>query len=166
MRALLAGLVALAVLVLADLGLALLTKSLADAWGPEGIRVNGLAPGFVATKITAVSYDNPEINEGIINTTPLRRWGTPVSLGFAAKDHVDLGADSGHGSRALGAEEAIYEGGPVDPESVILLEILYYQTLTYVTPAHGNVMLRIGIPISMIAGWLLLRRRSQRASLA
>lgn len=44
--------------------------------------------------------------------------------------------------------------------SMILLEILYYQTLTYVSPAHGNVMLRIGIPISMVAGWVLLRRRS------
>lgn len=65
-------------------GLAMLTKSLADAWGPEGIRVNGLAPGFVATKITAVSYDNPEIYEGIINTTPLRRWGTPEEMGQVA----------------------------------------------------------------------------------
>jgi hypothetical protein len=44
--------------------------------------------------------------------------------------------------------------------AMILLEILYYQTLTYVSPAHGNVMLRIGIPISMIAAWLMLRRRS------
>lgn len=44
--------------------------------------------------------------------------------------------------------------------AMILLEILYYQTLTYVTPAHGNVMLRIGIPIAMIAGWALLRRRA------
>jgi hypothetical protein len=44
--------------------------------------------------------------------------------------------------------------------SMILLEILYYQTLTYVTPAHGNAMLRVGIPIAMIAGWALLRRRA------
>lgn len=50
--------------------------------------------------------------------------------------------------------------------AMILLEILYYQTLTYVTPAHGNVMLRIGIPISMIAGWLLLRRRSAPLAIA
>ena len=41
---------------------------------------------------------------------------------------------------------------------MILLEILYFQTLTYVPPAHGNVILRIGIPISMVAGWLMLRR--------
>lgn len=50
--------------------------------------------------------------------------------------------------------------------AMILLEILYYQTLTYVTPAHGNVMLRIGIPISMIAGWLLLRRRAPPLAIA
>lgn len=50
--------------------------------------------------------------------------------------------------------------------SMILLEILYYQTITYVTPAHGNVMLRIGIPISMVAGWLLLRRESPPLAIA
>jgi drug/metabolite transporter (DMT)-like permease len=50
--------------------------------------------------------------------------------------------------------------------AMILLEILYYQTLTYVTPAHGNVMLRIGIPISMIAGWVLLRRRAPPLAIA
>jgi hypothetical protein len=43
--------------------------------------------------------------------------------------------------------------------TMILLEVFYYQTLTYVPPAHGNVMLRIGTPIAMVAGWLLLRRR-------
>lgn len=50
--------------------------------------------------------------------------------------------------------------------SMILLEILYYQTLTYVTPAHGNAMLRIGIPIAMIAGWALLRRRAPPLAVA
>lgn len=43
--------------------------------------------------------------------------------------------------------------------AMILLEVFYYQTLTYVPPAHGNVMLRIGTPIAMVAGWILLRRR-------
>jgi len=50
--------------------------------------------------------------------------------------------------------------------AMILLEILYYQTLTYVSPAHGNVMLRIGIPVSMIAAWLILRRRSPPLAIA
>ncbi len=44
---------------------------------------------------------------------------------------------------------------------IILLEVFYYQTLAYVPPAHGNVMLRVGIPIAMIVGWMLLRRRTK-----
>ncbi len=50
--------------------------------------------------------------------------------------------------------------------AMILLEILYYQTLTYVPPAHGNAMLRIGIPISMVAGWALFRRRTPPLAIA
>lgn len=44
---------------------------------------------------------------------------------------------------------------------IILLEVFYYQTLAYVPPAHGNLMLRLATPIAMIAGWLLFRRRTQ-----
>lgn len=65
-------------------GVALLTKSLATAWGPEGVRVNGLAPGFVATRMTTVSHENPQISEGIVRDTPLRRWGTPEEMGQVA----------------------------------------------------------------------------------
>ena len=43
--------------------------------------------------------------------------------------------------------------------SIILLEVFYFQTIVYVAPAHGNLVLRIGIPIAMIAGWTLLGRR-------
>ena len=43
--------------------------------------------------------------------------------------------------------------------SIILLEIFYFQTIAYVAPAHGNVILRIAVPISMVAGWAFLRRR-------
>jgi len=43
--------------------------------------------------------------------------------------------------------------------SIILIEIFYYITLTYVPPAHGNLILRIGVPIAMASGWLLFRRR-------
>jgi hypothetical protein len=43
--------------------------------------------------------------------------------------------------------------------SIILLEIFYFQTIAYVAPAHGNVILRIGVPISMAAGWAFLHRR-------
>ncbi|MET0202888.1 MAG: hypothetical protein ABW276_01135 [Casimicrobiaceae bacterium] len=43
--------------------------------------------------------------------------------------------------------------------SIILLEVFYFQTIAYVAPAHGNIVLRIGIPLSMAAGWVFLRRR-------
>jgi len=65
-------------------GLAVLTKTLADNWGRKGIRVNGIAPGFVASKLTAVSRDNPKIYDASIKATPLGRWGTPEDMGGVA----------------------------------------------------------------------------------
>lgn len=58
-----------------------LTKTLAEAWAPEGIRVNGIAPGLVATKITKVTWDHPRRYEDSLNEIPLHRWGTPEEMG-------------------------------------------------------------------------------------
>ena len=44
--------------------------------------------------------------------------------------------------------------------SIILIETCYFLTLAYVSPAHGNLVVRIGIPIAMLAGWAFFRRRS------
>jgi drug/metabolite transporter (DMT)-like permease len=49
---------------------------------------------------------------------------------------------------------------------IILLEVFYYQTLAYVSPAHGNVMLRVATPIAMVAGWFLFRRRMRPLAIA
>jgi hypothetical protein len=43
--------------------------------------------------------------------------------------------------------------------SIILLEVFYFQTIAYVSPAHGNVVLRSAVPISMAAGGIFLHRR-------
>jgi hypothetical protein len=43
--------------------------------------------------------------------------------------------------------------------AIILIEVFYFQTLAHVPPAHGNLVLRIGIPMAMAAGWLLFGRR-------
>jgi hypothetical protein len=43
--------------------------------------------------------------------------------------------------------------------SIILLEVFYFKTIAYVSPAHGNVVLRSAVPISMAAGWMFLHRR-------
>jgi 3-oxoacyl-[acyl-carrier protein] reductase len=58
-----------------------LVKSLAHAWARDGIRVNGLAPGYVATKLTKISRDNEKIYEGTLKTIPLRRWGETEEMG-------------------------------------------------------------------------------------
>lgn len=65
-------------------GLAILTKTLADKWGHKGVRVNGIAPGFVESKLTKVSRDNEAIYKGSIAKTPLGRWGTPDDMAGAA----------------------------------------------------------------------------------
>ena len=61
-----------------------LTKTLGQAWGPEGIRVNGLAPGLVDTKLTKVTTQNPDRLAGALATIPQRRMGSPADIAGAA----------------------------------------------------------------------------------
>ena len=61
-----------------------LTRTLANAWGKAGVRVNAILPGLVDTKLTKVTRDNPELYEASIKRTPLRRWGTPEEMGGIA----------------------------------------------------------------------------------
>jgi NAD(P)-dependent dehydrogenase (short-subunit alcohol dehydrogenase family) len=65
-------------------GVAQLTKSLALAYAPEGIRVNAIAPGWVATPMTQALRDDPVRNAAIIARTPLGRWGEPDEIAGAA----------------------------------------------------------------------------------
>lgn len=61
-------------------GIAQLTKSLAIAYAPDGIRVNALAPGWIATPLTQGIRDNAERADGILQRTPMARWGKPEDL--------------------------------------------------------------------------------------
>lgn len=61
-----------------------LTRTLGDAWARDGIRVNGIAPGFVATKMTRVTTDHPERREAAIARIPLGRFGTPSDMAGVA----------------------------------------------------------------------------------
>lgn len=60
-----------------------LTKTLGVAWARDGIRVNAIAPGFVATEMTKVSQTGA-VNEGILQRTPLGRWGQPEDIASVA----------------------------------------------------------------------------------
>lgn len=61
-----------------------LTKSLGQAFASDGIRVNGLAPGLVDTKLTRVTTQNPDRLAASLAAIPQRRMGTPADMAGAA----------------------------------------------------------------------------------
>jgi NAD(P)-dependent dehydrogenase (short-subunit alcohol dehydrogenase family) len=61
-------------------GVAQLTKSLAIAYAADGIRVNAVAPGWIATPLTQALHDDPARAGPILARTPLARWGTPADV--------------------------------------------------------------------------------------
>jgi NAD(P)-dependent dehydrogenase (short-subunit alcohol dehydrogenase family) len=64
-------------------GIVQLTKSLAVAWAAEGIRVNAVAPGWIATDLTAALQADPVAAERILSRTPMARWGDPAEVAGA-----------------------------------------------------------------------------------
>ena len=60
-------------------GLLQLTKLLAVEWAEHNIQVNGIAPGFIKTEMTAPAREDNR-NEWILNRTPAYRWGEPEDL--------------------------------------------------------------------------------------
>jgi len=61
-----------------------LTRTLAQAWAEDGIRVNGIAPGLVDTKMTRVTTADPKRLAGAIEGIPMKRLGTPQDMAGAA----------------------------------------------------------------------------------
>jgi 3-oxoacyl-[acyl-carrier protein] reductase len=61
-----------------------LVRTLADAWAGDGIRVNGIAPGFVATKMTRVTTGDPQRLDAALQRIPVGRLGTPQDMAGAA----------------------------------------------------------------------------------
>ena len=61
-------------------GVAQMTKSLAIAYAADGIRVNAVAPGWIATPLTAALGADPARNDAILARTPMRRWGEPAEV--------------------------------------------------------------------------------------
>ncbi|WP_233475305.1 SDR family NAD(P)-dependent oxidoreductase [Bradyrhizobium brasilense] len=57
-----------------------LTRTLGEAWAEDGIRVNGIAPGLVATKLTKVTTDHPKRREATEQRVPLKRLGQPEDM--------------------------------------------------------------------------------------
>jgi len=62
----------------------MLTKGMAIDWGPHGLQVNGLGPGYFKTELNQALVDNPEFSQWLIGRTPSRRWGDVQDLVGAA----------------------------------------------------------------------------------
>jgi 3-oxoacyl-[acyl-carrier protein] reductase len=65
-------------------GAASLVKTLGEAWARDGVRVNGIAPGLVPTKLTAVTTEHPERREASLRAIPLGRMGSPEDMAGVA----------------------------------------------------------------------------------
>lgn len=60
-----------------------LTRTLGQAWAGCGIRVNGIAPGMVATKMTRVTTENPKRRQAFEDRIPLKRLGRSEEIAGA-----------------------------------------------------------------------------------
>ena len=84
-------------------GLMGLTRELAASWGPQGVRVNAIAPGFFPSRMSDSSIKLVE--DGIRKTTPLGRVGRPGELKGVA---VFLASDA---SSYITGQTIIVDGG-------------------------------------------------------
>jgi NAD(P)-dependent dehydrogenase (short-subunit alcohol dehydrogenase family) len=65
-------------------GLSQMTRALGAEWGPKGVRVNAIAPGFILTDLTKKLWSQPVMRDWALANTPLRRIGEPADLVGAA----------------------------------------------------------------------------------
>lgn len=65
-------------------GIGQMTRALASEWGPRGVRVNAIAPGFVLTDLTQKLWSRPDMQAWGRANTPLERLGTPEDMIGAA----------------------------------------------------------------------------------
>jgi 2-deoxy-D-gluconate 3-dehydrogenase len=64
-------------------GLLGLTRALANEWTGQGIRVNGIAPGWMETELTRALREDAERYDALLGRMPSGRWGTPADLAGA-----------------------------------------------------------------------------------
>lgn len=86
-------------------GIKQLTMSLACDWGPFGVTVNCLAPGWFRTAQNAALYENPHFVSSLEERTPVGRPGEPTDLDGAV---VFLASES---SRYVTGQTLLVDGG-------------------------------------------------------
>ena len=65
-------------------GVGQMTKALANEWSSQGVNVNAIAPGYMATEMNIPLMQDPTRNKLIMDRVPAGRWGTPQDLVGAA----------------------------------------------------------------------------------
>ncbi len=83
----------------------MLTKGMAIDWGPLGLNVNGIGPGYFKTELNQKLVDDPTFSAWLVGRTPSRRWGDLQDLGGAA---VFLASDA---SRFVNGHILYVDGG-------------------------------------------------------
>ncbi|MEJ8810434.1 glucose 1-dehydrogenase [Variovorax ureilyticus] len=83
----------------------MLTKGMAIDWGPHGLQVNGIGPGYFKTELNDALVKNADFSAWLIGRTPSRRWGDVEELMGAA---VFLASDA---SRFVNGHILYVDGG-------------------------------------------------------
>ena len=86
-------------------GLAKLTELMAVEWGPLGLRVNAVAPGFIDAGLSAPFFANPAVRELRCNAVPTRRLGSALDIADAV---VFLASDA---AAYINGHELVVDGG-------------------------------------------------------
>jgi 2-deoxy-D-gluconate 3-dehydrogenase len=79
-------------------GIARLTMALANEWAGQGVNVNAIVPGYIATELTEPLQRDPIRNPAILDRIPAGRWGTPDDLAGAVVFLASAASDYLHGS--------------------------------------------------------------------
>ncbi|WP_156678240.1 SDR family NAD(P)-dependent oxidoreductase [Sphingomonas profundi] len=82
-----------------------LARNLAAELGPDGVRVNCIAPGLIRTDFAKALWDDPKIAANIERATPLRRIGDPADIAGGA---VFLASPA---SRYMTGQVLVIDGG-------------------------------------------------------
>jgi gluconate 5-dehydrogenase len=83
----------------------MLTKGMAIDWGPHGLNVNGIGPGYFRTELNEKLVNDPQFSAWLVGRTPSRRWGELDDLAGAA---VFLASDA---SRFVNGHILYVDGG-------------------------------------------------------
>lgn len=82
-----------------------LARQLAQEWGPQGIRVNAIAPGVTLTEMVRAAYPDDAARQTVVDRTPLRRIGTSEDVANLA---LFLASD---GALHLTGQTLVVDGG-------------------------------------------------------